>query len=77
MKNIFFTINFNNCFFLNNLIKMEWEVVANEKLGKIKTANSIVSEIYSKAVKQHNEVEIIKCFSIAPNSDKCLKKMQI
>jgi NRPS condensation-like uncharacterized protein len=36
--------------------------VANEKLGKIKTANSIVSEIYSKAVKQHNEVEIIKCF---------------
>jgi hypothetical protein len=48
--------------FLNNLIKMG-EVVANEKLGKIKTANSI-SKILQQSSKNSNEVEIIKCFSI-------------
>ena len=63
MKNVFLFLLFVSMTAFSQQFDKKWnEVVANEKLGKIKTANSLVSKIYSKAVKQHNDVEIIKCF---------------
>ncbi|WP_276382104.1 MG2 domain-containing protein [Flavobacterium sp. H4147] len=41
----------------------KWDkIIANENEGKIKSANEIVSSIYKKAIKEKDEIQIIKCF---------------
>ncbi|MBX9888289.1 MAG: carboxypeptidase-like regulatory domain-containing protein [Flavobacteriaceae bacterium] len=63
MKNIFLLLLFISTTVFSQQFDKKWsEVVANEKLGKIKTANEIVRTIYKKAANKKNEVEIIKCF---------------
>jgi hypothetical protein len=63
MKNLFLLFLLLSTAAFSQQFDKKWsKVVANEKLGKIKTANAIVNKIYSKAVKQHDEVAIIKCF---------------
>jgi uncharacterized protein YfaS (alpha-2-macroglobulin family) len=63
MKNIYFVLLLISTTLFGQQYEKNWnKVIENEKLGKIKTANQIVSKIYKKAVSNKDEVQIIKCF---------------
>lgn len=63
MKNFFLLLVFlSTVAFAQNFEKSWDKVIANEKLGKIKTANELVDKIYKKAVAHNQEAEIIRCF---------------
>ncbi|MDN3671845.1 alpha-2-macroglobulin family protein [Flavobacterium branchiarum] len=63
MKNIYFILFLISTSLFGQQYDKNWnKVIENENLGKVKTANDIVTKIYKKAVKQNDEVQIIKCF---------------
>ncbi|AYN05273.1 carboxypeptidase-like regulatory domain-containing protein [Flavobacterium sp. 140616W15] len=63
MKNIYFVLFLISASLFGQQYEKNWnKVIENENLGKIKTANKIVAEIYKRAVANKDEVQIIKCF---------------
>ncbi|OUL64325.1 carboxypeptidase-like regulatory domain-containing protein [Flavobacterium sp. AJR] len=63
MKNIYFVLFLISTSIFGQQYEKNWnKVIENEDLGKIKTANEIVTKIYKKAVANKDEVQIIKCF---------------
>lgn len=63
MKNIFLLFLFiSSSIFGQNYDKNWLKIIDYENLGKIKSANEIVSKIHQKASRDNNEVQIIKCF---------------
>ncbi|MCC9071805.1 hypothetical protein LNQ49_09455 [Flavobacterium sp. F-65] len=63
MKNIYFVLFLISTSIFGQQNDKKWDkVIRNESLGKIKTANEIVSKIHKKAVATKDEVQIIKCF---------------
>ncbi|TDD75868.1 alpha-2-macroglobulin family protein [Flavobacterium caseinilyticum] len=63
MKNIFLLFLFiSSSIFGQNYDKNWLKVIEYENVGKIKSANQIVSKIHQKASRDNNEVQIIKCF---------------
>ena len=63
MKNILFVfLLISSALFAQQNDKKWDKVIAFENEGKIKSANEIVLKIYSKAITDKDEAEIIKCF---------------
>jgi TonB-dependent SusC/RagA subfamily outer membrane receptor len=63
MKNILFVfLLFTTALFAQQNDKKWIKVVSYENEGKIKSASKIVDQIYKKAVKRKDEVQMIKCF---------------
>ncbi|PWA09821.1 MG2 domain-containing protein [Flavobacterium laiguense] len=63
MKNIYLALLFISTSLFAQQYETDWnKVIKNENVGKIKTANQIVSKIYKKAAAKKEEVQIIKCF---------------
>lgn len=63
MKNIFLLFIFiSTSIFGQNYDKNWLKVIEYENEGKIKSANEVVSKIHQKALREKNEVQIIKCF---------------
>ncbi|WP_348799391.1 alpha-2-macroglobulin family protein [Flavobacterium adhaerens] len=63
MKNaLYLLLLISTSFYAQNYEKNWKKVIENENLGKIKSANELVTKIHKKAVKNKNEVQLIKCF---------------
>jgi TonB-dependent SusC/RagA subfamily outer membrane receptor len=63
MKNIIFVFLLLSATLFAQQNDKKWDkVVAYENEGKIKSANGIVEKIYTKAISEKDEVQIIKCF---------------
>jgi hypothetical protein len=63
MKNIVFAFLLLSCSLFAQQNDQKWkEVIDFENGGKIKSANEIVLEIYKKALKKQDEIQMIKCF---------------
>lgn len=63
MKNIFLAFLFVSTTLLAQNYDKNWnKVIEYENAEKIKSANTIVEKIYNKAIKNGDEVQIIKCF---------------
>lgn len=76
MKNILFAfLLFCSTLFAQQTDKKWDKVIALENEGKIKSANEIVSEIYKKALDNKDEVQMIKCFFISPNTCRLLMRI--
>lgn len=63
MKPIFLVLFFISTSLFAQQYDKNWtKVIEYENNGKIKSANEVVSRIHQKAVRDKNEVQIIKCF---------------
>ncbi|MBZ4036464.1 carboxypeptidase-like regulatory domain-containing protein [Flavobacterium sp. 17A] len=63
MKNILIVFLLISSVLFGQQNDKKWkQVIDLENDGKVKSANKIVTSIYKKAVRQKNEVEMIKCF---------------
>ncbi|BFM42383.1 hypothetical protein CFS9_10240 [Flavobacterium sp. CFS9] len=63
MKKILFVfLLFSATLFAQQNDKKWSKIITFENEGKIKSANELVSKIYDKAIADHDEVQLIKCF---------------
>ena len=63
MKEIFLVLCLVSTTIWSQQFQKQWEkVIENENVGKVKTANSLVANIYKKASHKKDEAQIIKCF---------------
>ena len=63
MKKIFLVLCLVSTTIWSQQFQKQWEkVIENESAGKVKTANSVVADIYKKASHKKDEAQIIKCF---------------
>ncbi|MEG1237472.1 MAG: MG2 domain-containing protein [Flavobacterium sp.] len=63
MKNILFVFLLISTILFGQQNDKKWDkVIALEKEGKVKSANSIVNKIYKKSVTEKDEVQMTKCF---------------
>lgn len=63
MKNLYFILFLISTSLFGQQYEKNWnKVIENENLGKLKSANEIVTKIYKKAASNKDEVQIIKCF---------------
>ena len=63
MKNTFLILLFISASIFGQNYDKNWlKVIQYENEGKIKSANAVVSKIHQKAIKDKNNVQIIKCF---------------
>jgi len=63
MKNIFLVLLVVSVSAFSQDFEKNWvKVVTYENEGKIKSADAIVEKIERRASREHNEVQLIKCF---------------
>ena len=78
MKNIVFAFLLLSCSLFAQQNDQKWkEVIDFENEGKIKSPNEIVHEIYKKALKKQDEVQMIKCFFLKQQTRQTLKTCRV